>query len=143
MKYGSEEDSMMTDKLREIFKATVDKAASEGKLKPIEEAIKSLNLNIDAKTLFVAAQMTDETKGRSPEELASMLKDPEIVRVVMVKAEMPPKNEMEDEPTAEEAMPSVGAKMMKMKKEAEMSDMADEGMEDEGKAQAYRMRMGM
>ena len=50
---------------------------------------------------------------------------------------------MGEEPTEEEAMPSVGAKMMKMKKEAEMSDMADEGMEDEGKAQAYRMRMGM
>jgi len=138
-----EEDDGMTMKLREIFTATVDKAQAEGKLKPIEDAIKSLNLNIDAKTLFVAAQMTDETKGRSPEELASMLKDPEIVRVVMVKAEMPPKSKMGEEPTEEEAMPSVGAKMMKMKKEAEMSDMADEGMEDEGKAQAYRMRMGM
>lgn len=141
MKY-EEEDDGMTMKLREIFTATVDKAQAEGKLKPIEDAIKSLNLNIDAKTLFVAAQMTDETKGRSPEELASMLKDPEIVRVVMVKADLPPKSGMGEEPTEEEAMP-VGMKMMKMKKEAEMSDMADEGMEDEGKAKAYRMRMGM
>jgi hypothetical protein len=40
-------------------------------------------------------------------------------------------------------MPSVGMKMMKMKKEAEMSDMAEEGMEDDSKAKAYRMRMGM
>ena len=142
MKY-EEEDDGMTTKLREIFTATVDKAQAEGKLKPIEDAIKSLNLNIDAKTLFVAAQMTDETKGRSPEELASMLKDPEIVRVVMVKADLPPKSEMGEEPTEEEAMPSVGMKMMKMKKEAQMSDMADEGIEDDDKAKAYRMRMGM
>jgi hypothetical protein len=138
-----EEDDGMTMKLREIFTATVDKAQAEGKLKPIEDAIKSLNLNIDAKTLFVAAQMTDETKGRSPEELASMLKDPEIVRVVMVKADLPPKSGMGEEPTEEEAMPSVGMKMMKMKKEAEMSDMADEGIEDDEKAKSYRMRMGM
>ena len=138
-----EYDSGMTAKLKEILKATVDKADSEGKLQAITDAIKSLNLNIDAKTLFVAAQLSDETQGRSPEELASMLKDPEIVRVVMMKANLPPKGEMAEESTEEEAMPSVGMKMMKMKKEAEMSDMAEDGMEDDSKAKAYRMRMGM
>ncbi len=142
MKY-EEDDGGMTAKLKEILKATVDKADAEGKLQAITDAIKSMNLNIDAKTLFVAAQLSDETKGRSPEELASMLKDPEIVRVVMMKANLPPKGEMAEEPTEEEAMPSVGMKMMKMKKEAEMSDMAEEGMEDDSKAKAYRMRMGM
>jgi hypothetical protein len=138
-----EDDGGMTAKLKEILKATVDKADAEGKLQAITDAIKSMNLNIDAKTLFVAAQLSDETKGRSPEELASMLKDPEIVRVVMMKANLPPKGEMAEEPTEEEAMPSVGMKMMKMKKEAEMSDMAEDGMEDDSKAKAYRMRMGM
>ena len=142
MKY-EEDDGGMTAKLKEILKATVDKADAEGKLQAITDAIKSMNLNIDAKTLFVAAQLSDETKGRSPEELASMLKDPEIVRVVMMKANLPPKGEMAEEPTEEEAMPSVGMKMMKMKKEAEMSDMAEDGMEDDSKAKAYRMRMGM
>ena len=142
MKY-EEDDGGMTAKLKEILKATVDKADAEGKLQAITDAIKSMNLNIDAKTLFVAAQLSDETKGRSPEELASMLKDPEIVRVVMMKANLPPKGEMAEESTEEEAMPSVGMKMMKMKKEAEMSDMAEDGMEDDSKAKAYRMRMGM
>ncbi len=137
------EDGGMTAKLKEVLKATVDKAESEGKLQPITDAIKSLNLNIDAKTLFVAAQLSDETKGKSPEELASMLKNPEVVRVVMMKADLPPKSEMSEEPTEEEAMPSVGMKIMKMKKEAEMSDMAEDGMEDDSKAKAYRMRMGM
>jgi hypothetical protein len=50
---------------------------------------------------------------------------------------------MEEESTSEEAMPSVSSKMDKMKKAAEMSDMAEDGMEDDGKAKAYRMRMGM
>lgn len=138
------EDGGMTAKLKEILKATVEKAEADGKLKPIEEAIKALNLNTDAKTLFMAAQLDDSTKGKSPEELASMLKgQPEVVRVMMTKIEMAPKPGMEEEPTQEEMMPSVGAKMMKMKKEAEMSDMAEDGMEDDMKANAYRSRMGM
>jgi hypothetical protein len=141
----SKDDSMMASRLRETLMKIVDKAESEGKLEPLAAMIKELNLTTDAKALFMASQLDDKTKGKSPEELASMYKsEPAMVKIVLAKVEKPgAEMGMEEESTSEEAMPSVSSKMDKMKKAAEMSDMAEEGMEDDGKAKAYRMRMGM
>ena len=141
----SKDDSALAGRLRETLMGIVDKAESEGKLEPLAAMIKELNLTTDAKALFMASQLDDKTKGKSPEELASMYKsEPAMVKIVLAKVEKPgAEMGMEEESTSEEAMPSVSSKMDKMKKAAEMSDMAEEGMEDDGKAKAYRMRMGM
>ena len=140
------DDSMMASRLREVLMKIVDKAEAEGKLEPLAAMIKELNLTTDAKALFMASQLDDKTKGKSPEELASMYKaEPAMVKIVLAKVEKPDA-EMgsSDEATSENEMPmSVGGRMAKMKKEAEMSDMAEDGMEDDTKAKAYRMRMGM
>ena len=107
----------------------------------------TLALNMRAalpKALFLAAQTRDEMRGKTPDELASMMREkPTVINIILSTAPMG--EDMEEEGTEEEmpAGENVKTKMDAMKKSAKASDMEEEDMADEEMAKSYKSKMMM
>lgn len=147
-------DSMPSvEDIKSTINTIVDKAEAEGKLAPLASLISEMKLKTTPKELFVAAQTRDDLRGKTPEELASMLREKPTVINIILSTTPPGEEEPEgegpeetaaeggvEEPTGEEA---VKAKMKKMKKSAMSSDQEEEDMADEEAAKAYKSKLMM
>lgn len=140
-------DEMMpsAEDIKSTINTIVDKADAEGKLAPLAALISEMKLQTTPKALFLAAQTRDEMRGKSPDELASMMREkPTVINIILSTAPMG--EDMEEEGTEEE-MPAAGedvkTKMDAMKKSAKASDMEEEDMADEEMAKSYKSKLMM
>jgi hypothetical protein len=139
-------DEMMpsAEDIKSTINTIVDKAEAEGKLAPLAALISEMKLQTTPKALFLAAQTRDEMRGKTPDELASMMREkPTVINIILSTAPMG--EDMEEEGTEEE-MPAgeeVKTKMDAMKKSAKASDMEEEDMADEEMAKSYKSKMMM
>jgi hypothetical protein len=140
--------------IKSTINTIVDKAESEGKLAPLAALISEMKLQTTPKALFLAAQTRDEMRGKTPDELASMLRaKPTVINIILStdtegegeepEGEGPAETAAEggvEEPTGEAA---VKEKMKKMKKSAMAMDQEEEDMADEEAAKAYKSKLMM
>jgi hypothetical protein len=139
-------DEMMpsAEDIKSTINTIVDKADAEGKLAPLAALISEMKLKTTPKALFLAAQTRDEMRGKTPDELASMMREkPTVINIILSTAPMG--EDMEEEGTEEEmsAGENVKTKMDAMKKSAKDSDMEEEDMADEEMAKSYKSKMMM
>ena len=139
-------DEMMpsAEDIKSTISTIVDKAEAEGKLAPLAALISEMKLQTTPKALFLAAQTRDEMRGKTPDELASMMREkPTVINIILSTAPMG--EDMEEEGTEEEmpAGENVKTKMDAMKKSAKDSDMEEEDMADEEMAKSYKSKMMM
>jgi len=139
-------DEMMpsAEDIKSTISTIVDKAEAEGKLAPLAALISEMKLQTTPKALFLAAQTRDEMRGKTPDELASMMREkPTVINIILSTAPMG--EDMEEEGTEEEmsASENVKTKMDAMKKSAKDSDMEEEDMADEEMAKSYKSKMMM
>jgi hypothetical protein len=139
-------DEMMpsAEDIKSTINTIVDKADAEGKLAPLAALISEMKLQTTPKALFLAAQTRDEMRGKTPDELASMMREkPTVINIILSTAPMG--EDMEEEGTEEEvpAGENVKTKMDAMKKSAKASDMEEEDMADEEMAKSYKSKMMM
>jgi len=139
-------DEMMpsAEDIKSTISTIVDKAEAEGKLAPLAALISEMKLKTTPKALFLAAQTRDEMRGKTPDELASMMREkPTVINIILSTAPMG--EDMEEEGTEEEmsANENVKTKMDAMKKSAKDSDMEEEDMADEEMAKSYKSKMMM
>jgi hypothetical protein len=139
-------DEMMpsAEDIKSTISTIVDKAEAEGKLAPLAALISEMKLQTTPKALFLAAQTRDEMRGKTPDELASMMREkPTVINIILSTAPMG--EDMEEEGTEEEmpAGENVKTKMDAMKKSAKASDMEEEDMADEEMAKSYKSKMMM
>ena len=139
-------DEMMpsAEDIKSTISTIVDKAEAEGKLAPLAALISEMKLQTTPKALFLAAQTRDEMRGKTPDELASMMREkPTVINIILSTAPMG--EDMEEEGTEEEmsANENVKTKMDAMKKSAKASDMEEEDMSDEEMAKSYKSKMMM
>lgn len=139
-------DEMMpsAEDIKSTISTIVDKAEAEGKLAPLAALISEMKLKTTPKALFLAAQTRDEMRGKTPDELASMMREkPTVINIILSTAPMG--EDMEEEDTEEEmsANENVKTKMDAMKKSAKDSDMEEEDMADEEMAKSYKSKMMM
>jgi hypothetical protein len=139
-------DEMMpsAEDIKSTISTIVDKAEAEGKLAPLAALISEMKLQTTPKALFLAAQTRDEMRGKTPDELASMMREkPTVINIILSTAPMG--EDMEEEGTEEEmsANENVKTKMDAMKKSAKDSDMEEEDMADEEMAKSYKSKMMM
>jgi hypothetical protein len=140
-------DEMMpsAEDIKSTINTIVDKADAEGKLAPLAALISEMKLKTTPKALFLAAQTRDEMRGKTPDELASMMREkPTVINIILSTAPMG--EDMEEEGTEEEmatASENVKTKMDAMKKSAKASDMEEEDMADEEMAKSYKSKMMM
>lgn len=132
--------------IKTTINAMVDKAEAEGKLAPLSALISEMKLNTTPKALFIAAQTRDEMRGKTPDELASMLREkPTVINIIL--SATPPGEEEEEEMGEEEkemgGEQAVKAKLGKMKESAMSADQEEEDMEDEEAAKAYKSKLMM
>lgn len=137
-------DSMMpsVEDIKTTINTIVDKAEAEGKLAPLAALISEMKLKTTPKELFVAAQTRDDLRGKTPDELASMLREKPTVINIILSTTPPGEEETEEEesPTGEQAVKS---KLGAMKKSAMSSDQEEEDMADEEAAKAYKSKLMM
>lgn len=140
-------DEMMpsAEDIKSTISTIVDKAEAEGKLAPLAALISEMKLKTTPKELFLAAQTRDEMRGKTPDELASMIREkPTVINIILSTAPMG--EDMEEEgteeksPTGEQA---VKDKLGAMKKSAMSSDQEEEDMADEEAAKAYKSKLMM
>ena len=139
-------DEMMpsAEDIKSTISTIVDKAEAEGKLAPLAALISEMKLQTTPKALFLAAQTRDEMRGKTPDELASMMREkPTVINIILSTAPMG--EDMEEEGTEDEmpAGENVKTKMDAMKKSAKASDMEEEDMADEEMAKSYKSKMMM
>jgi len=140
-------DDMMpsVEDIKTTINTIVDKAEAEGKLAPLAALISEMKLKTTPKELFVAAQTRDDLRGKTPDELASMLREkPTVINIILSTAPMG--EDMEEEGTEEEASTgeqAVKSKLGAMKKSAMSSDQEEEDMADEEAAKAYKSKLMM
>lgn len=137
-------DEMMpsAEDIKGTINTIVDKAEAEGKLAPLAALISEMKLQTTPKALFLAAQTRDEMRGKTPDELASMMREkPTVINIIL---STDTEGEEEDM-TEEEGSPAedVKTKMDAMKKSAKASDMEEEDMADEEMAKSYKSKLMM
>lgn len=141
-------DEMMpsAEDIKTTINTIVDKAEAEGKLAPLAALITEMKLKTTPKDLFIAAQTRDEMRGKTPEELASMLREKPTVINIILSATPPGEEDMEEEGTEETEKTgeqAVKSKLGAMKKSAMSSDQEEEDMADEEAAKAYKSKLMM
>jgi hypothetical protein len=134
------EEMPSAEDIKSTIASIVDKAEAEGKLAPLAALISEMKLNTTPKALFLAAQSRDEMRGKSPDELASMLRSKPTVINIILSTDMEEEGTEEESPTGEQA---VKAKLGSMKAGAAASDQEEEDMQDEEAAKAYKSKLMM
>jgi len=97
----------------------LDSAESSGKLKPVEDALKSEGADITARDFLQYAQYDERTKAKTPEVLAKMIaEDPSLIGDIIAEMEKRTDSELSEYQNPDEMMRS----RMKEAKASEMPE---------------------
>jgi hypothetical protein len=99
----------------------LDQAEASGKLKPIEDVLKSEGADISARDAMKYAQFDDRTRTKPPEELAAMLaEDPSLIADIVAEMEKQEGSEMDEGMEPPKDANSMMEERMKHARAAEM-----------------------